>query len=303
MSKLNKKKIRWIIKQKAEGTLTNREIAFPEKISVRRINQIYAEYKRTGIMPALRKQGRKPKPLSEEHKKIVDEAHKEYKVGPLGLEKVIQRWYKLHIPHNTIYKYMLIYGKVIENPKKKKQRKWVRYERPHSLALVHTDWCEHNGTHMIAYIDDASRVLSSCMEFDNETTETSIIALDKAIEFASPYGGILQLMSDHGTQFTASKKDKNDEAEHRFEQYLASKGIEPVHARVKHPQSNGKAEKFVDTYKKNRDKFDTLDAFVSWYNNKRPHMSLNFNKAETPSEAFIRKMRSEVWFGFAKDWF
>ncbi len=283
--------------------MKNEEISFPQKVTVRRINQLYAEYKKTGTMPVLKKCGRKPKPLTEEQKKIIDDARDEYKVGPLGLEKVIKRKHGIRIPHNAIYKHMLCKGYVMENPKKKKQRKWVRYERTHSLSLVHTDWCEHNGKQMIAYIDDASRILASCMEFENATADTSIIALDKAIEFASQYGGIIQLMSDHGSQFTATKTDKNGEAEHKFELYLVSKGIEPVHARVKHPQSNGKAEKFVDTYKKNRDKFETLDAFITWYNDKRPHMSLNFNKAETPSEAFTRKMRLEVWFGFAKGWF
>jgi hypothetical protein len=35
----------------------------------------------------------------------------------------------------------------------------------------------------------------------------------------------------------------------------------------------------------------------------KPHMSLNFNKAETPSEAFIRKLRTELWLGYVKAWF
>jgi len=52
-----------------------------------------------------------------------------------------------------------------------------------------------------------------------------------------------------------------------------------------------------------RYRFDKLEKFVAWYNDKKPHMSLSFNKAETPSEAFVRKMRTEVWFGFAKHWF
>mgnify|MGYP001379910416 FL=1 len=303
MKKLNNKKIRWIIRQKDKRAVKNTDISFPQKVTVRRINQLYAEYKKTGIVPVLKKCGRKPKPLTEEQKKIIDDIRNEYKVGPLGLEKVIQRKHKIRIPHNAIYKHLLGKGQVMENSKKKKQRKWVRYERTYSLSLVHTDWCEYNGKQMIAYIDDASRILTSCMEFENATTETTIIALDKAIEFAAQYGGILQLMSDHGSQFTATKTDKNGEAEDKFELYLKSKGIEPVHARVKHPQSNGKAEKFVDTYKKNRNKFETLYAFITWYNDKRPHMSLNFNKAETPSEAFIRKMRPEVWFESAKDWF
>ena len=62
-------------------------------------------------------------------------------------------------------------------------------------------------------------------------------------------------------------------------------------------------ERWFVTYKQHRDRFENVGGFIEWYNNMRLHMSLKFNKAETPSEAFIRKMRTEVWFGLAKDWF
>ena len=302
MKKLNQKKIRWIINQKNKG-IKNKEIASVQKISIRRVKQIYSEYKRTNEIPMLKKPGRKQKSLPEEHKTIIDNTYEGYQVGPLGLEKVIKRTHKIHIPHNAIYKYMLKKSQVTENPKKKKQRKWIRYEREHSLTMIHTDWCDYKGKHVILYEDDASRKIISGMEFDNQTTENSIIALDKAIEYAKSYGGINQLMTDHGTQFTANKRDKNGEADHKFEKYVKSNGIQLIHARVKHPQTNGKIEKLFDTYEKHRDRFEQLDEFIDWYNNKRPHMSLKFNKAETPSEAFIRKMRPEVWFYFAKHWF
>jgi transposase InsO family protein len=42
-----------------------------------------------------------------------------------------------------------------------------------------------------------------------------------------------------------------------------------------------------------------LEAFVDWYNNEKPHGSLNLEIAETPGQAFIRKMRPEVWLGLA----
>ena len=280
-----------------------KDLALAQKITKRRVKQLWAEYKRTGKIPILNKPGRKPKPILEEHRKIIDESYKTYCVGPLALEKVIQREYKLHIPHNTIYKYMLNENLIIENPKKKKQRKWVRYEREHSLSLVHTDWCDYKGKQIIAFLDDASRMVLSCIEFNEATTKNTIIALDKAIEFVKPYCKIDQLITDHGTQFTANKRDKKGEAKHTFEQYLKNIGIELIHSKVKHPQTNGKIERWFSTYQKHRYRFDNLEDFVDWYNNKKPHMSLNFNKAETPSEAFIRKMRTEVWIGLVSDWF
>lgn len=302
MKKLNQKKIRWIIRWKENGKSV-KDLALAQKVTERRVKQLWAEYRRTNKIPVLNKAGRKLKLIPEDHRRAIEETYKEYCVGPLALEKVIQRKHKIHIPHNTIYKHMLEKNLVIENPKKKKQRKWVRYEREHSLSLVHTDYCDYKGKQIIAFLDDASRRVLSCMEFDNATTENAIIALDKAIEFSKSYGGIAQLITDHGTQFTANKRDKKGMAEHTFEQYLEKVGIELIHSRVSHPQTNGKIERWFDTYQKHRYRFDKLEDFVDWYNNKKPHMSLNFNKAETPSEAFIRKMRTEVWLGFVKDWF
>ena len=106
MKKLNQKKIRWIIRWKENGKSVN-DLALAQKVTKRRIKQLWAEYKRTGKIPILNKTGRKPKPIPEDYKKIIEETYNEYCIGPLALEKVIQRKYKLHIPHNKIYKYML----------------------------------------------------------------------------------------------------------------------------------------------------------------------------------------------------
>ncbi|MDR1993484.1 MAG: hypothetical protein LBQ98_08360 [Nitrososphaerota archaeon] len=42
-----------------------------------------------------------------------------------------------------------------------------------------------------------------------------------------------------------------------------------------------------------------MEGFVLWYSEEKPHGSLDFDVAETPSEAFVRKMCSEVWLGLA----
>lgn len=96
-----------------------------------------------------------------------------------------------------------------------------------------------------------------------------------------------------------TRRTKKEEQNTHREQYLEKEGIEQVLARVKHPQTNGKMERWFGCYKQHRGRFDKLEDFVDWYNDKRPHMSLKFNKAETPSEAFIRKIRQEIWFGYA----
>jgi len=37
--------------------------------------------------------------------------------------------------------------------------------------------------------------------------------------------------------------------------------------------------------------FQSLDEIVRWYNEVKPHESLDFDHAETPAHAFVRKLR------------
>jgi hypothetical protein len=56
------------------------------------------------------------------------------------------------------------------HPKKQKKRKRCRYERKHSLSLVHADWLDYDGVQVIAFEDDASIKILSIGEFANATT-------------------------------------------------------------------------------------------------------------------------------------
>ena len=122
--------------------------------------------------------------------------------------------------------------------------------------------------------------------------------MNEAIERTIHLYPIISIISDHGSQFYANKRDKNENADHAFEIFLKENGIKQILCGVNHPQTNGKQEKFHDFYKNHRARFESLDKLIEWYNN-RPHGSLNLRWAETPNQVFIRKMRPEVWLGFA----
>ena len=63
--------------------------------------------------------------------------------------------------------------------------------------------------------------------------------------------------------------------------------IKHIKARVKHPQTNGKLEKWNDTYELNRFRFDNFDNFVNWYNTVRFHEALDTKwYLQTPDNAF-----------------
>ncbi len=140
MRKLTNKKIRWIVRQLNKGTPV-KEIAAVMRVTPRRIYQIKKQYKETGEIPELKQPGRKPKQIDKETEQIILQAYNKYRLSPVPLEKLIERDYGIHIPHNTIYKVLLKHGLVEENMNKKKRRKWVRYERTHSMSLQETGKC------------------------------------------------------------------------------------------------------------------------------------------------------------------
>jgi putative transposase len=288
--KLNHRKILTILRLKNQDWTTY-QIKKKVGVSIQRVNQIWQEYLCTGQIPEIGKRmGRPKKPIPEEWVRIVKQSYKVYRFSASILEPIIRRDYNLHIPHNTIHKILVRQG--LAQPLKEKvvrKRKIRRYERRHSLSLVHIDWHQRpmDGFWVFGAIDDASRAMLSLVETSNPTTEQSMQAIENALQ----HGSIQAVISDNGSQFTCNHPGHRESS--IFEQYLVKKGIKHVRTRPKHPQSNGKVEKWFDTYERHRDAFSTKEEFLSWYNHVRPHTSLDFSRLETPWQAFKRKMRKK----------
>ena len=183
--------------------------------------------------------------------------------------------------------------------KKIKRGNWVRYERKHSNSMWHMDWTPlDNGKWFITAEDDASRKIVSWGEFDNATSEHSVEVLDRGIKLWGRPRGIL---TGHDIQFYAVKIESREQWETVFQKYLREQGINHILGRVNHPQTNGKEERSFGTIKAKRHEFDTMDALIHWYNEIRPHMSLDFDNLETPSQTFIRKMHNSGRDGLILD--
>jgi len=285
--KLTRSKLIETLRRKNDGWTTYqvRKIA---GISIRRVNQVWSEYQKTGQIPEIgKKVGRPGRQILPKEEKIVKVSYLKYRVSASTLEKIIQRDYLIHIPHNHIHKIMvkLGYAKQLK-VKHIRKKNWIRYERRHSLTAVHVDWYLDpvKRKWVFAVLDDASRYLLALLEVDCATTNNSIKGMKKALK----YGKIQQCISDHGTQFIKQKGMKST-----FKDYLKTESIKQILCRIKHPQSNGKVEKWFDLYKNHRHAFKS-DKNIKWYNEIRPHRSLKFDELETPHQAFIRKMKTEV---------
>ena len=71
---------------------------------------------------------------------------------------------------------------------------------------------------------------------------------------------------DHGSELGAHRRDENGDWDSEFRHYLGSMEIHPILACVKHPQTNGKVEKWSDTYDRFRYEYPIVDDFIVWYN-------------------------------------
>ena len=94
----------------------------------------------------------------------------------------------------------------------------------------------------------------------------------------------------HGSQFYANFGGMKAVGMSKFQQYLIDRKINHILGRVHHPQTNGKIERFYETFQSKIQHFNSMEEFVIRYNTKRPHMSLNWDQLETPVQAFYKKI-------------
>ena len=258
------------------------------RISVWKIKKNFEKYGEEGLKD--HKPGRLFEPLSQKFYDRVSDEWKKNKCGARKLKEILKRQ-GCGVSLRKISRVMVEKGFQKPCMKRRKPRKYKRYERPIPNLLWHTDWHtmkseKLNGKEFISYIDDCSRKIMAYGVFDNQTTENSLGVLYTAIVKHSVVP--LELNSDRGSQFIASKHDKKGEANHKFQEALKELMIKFIPSKVRHPQTNGKLEKFHDILDKGFDeRFETIEEFIDWYNNVRLSEAVNYM---TPNEAYKKRL-------------
>jgi len=300
MVKLKEGKLKWALKQTNKK---NHELALICGVKTRRFLQLKAEYKITGVVPKLNLNRRPKTVLNPEEIQLLERAIEESKLtSAVALRLYIEKYYSKTLSKGKIHDYLLKTGISKEDPKKKKQRKYCRYERKHSFSLGHMDYHESriiSGKHVIIWIDDASRYILAGLECDAATTENAIWIVKEAknIAFREFRGILLALNTDKGAQFYANKyTSKGTKGISQFEIFLKEEGIEHIPSKRNHPQTNGKNERWYRTYEEKRGLFDSFEEFIQWYN-KRIHLGLSRTEGITPSEAICARLREESMVG------
>lgn len=138
-------------------------------------------------------------------------------------------------------------------------------------------------------LDDHSRFVIKIVP----ETSTENVVIPAFIDAFRQFGMPNSVLSDNSGQFAGFKKGYT-----RFEKMLMDLDIIPVHGRIRHPQTQGKIERFHRTMKNellNHTSFaDAADAdrqLQAWrekYNNQRPHEALGMR---CPGEVYIRSGR------------
>ena len=284
------KKRRWIIQQLKRNKPVN-EIALAQKVSritVWKIKKKYNQWGDNGLKD--HQPGQLFEPLSHKFYNLVIQEWKKTKYGARKLyQHFVKKGYKVSL--RKISQVMVQEG--LQKPciARQKPRKYKRYEWPIPNIMWHTDWHiikakKLRGKKFISFSDDCSRQIMSYGVFSRMTTKNSLIVLYKAI--ANNETQPWMLNSDRVTQFIPMKYDKKGKANHAFQEALKELGIRFIPSRKRHPQTNGKLEKFhhiLDTEFDER--FETINEFIEWYNNERISEAVDYM---TPNEAYNKRL-------------
>jgi len=185
------------------------------------------------------------------------------------------------------------------------RRKYVRFESPfpmHTIQLDFKTW--ENGTHSIWALDDHSRAILGYRVAEKATTD---VVIDLMEEVIGKYGVPIRVLTDHGCQFTTM----HEHGTHGFDEWLDERKITHMMGSVAHPQTQGKIERSHGTAiieasyfgpTETSDEWNlTIGLWIEYYNNRRPHMSLDY---EFPLDVFKKdriERDSEEWLKATKD--
>ena len=275
-------------------------------VSDRWVRELRQRFLEGRPLPGLARLGRPPEPVPEEERALILACEGDERLNPVALERAIERYRGTHIPHNRIWRVLKEAGFVRDEPKKQRRRSWVRFERRFSNSLWQMDYTLlAPGRWLLVILDDASRLVVGYAVTRHPTAELAWATFHGAGE---RYGFPRELLTDHGTQFTKEPHEAIGLFDRKLADLRRDRGIRVrhVHGRVKHPQTGGKVERVNGTIKASlrrrwpdgRPVFTDVDDVLHWYNTRKPHLSLDFEHAETPLEAFERKLRPrerEAW--------
>jgi len=236
------------------------------------------------------------------HIRVCDLKRK-YQVSAPTVYKILKRArnkdYSIHKSTNKRFR-CLQYGirrlaKIEKQIEEKKKRQAKRYNKKYPGEMLHVDTKrlpllkkeshQQNHEYLFVGIDDFSRELYVAIMPD-KTQHSAEKFLSQVLE-ECPYT-IEQVYSDNGMEYRGNPEY------HAFAKLCQENKIEQRFTKVKHPQTNGKAERVIRTimdmwhskhiFNSRAHRKVELIRFVNYYNNVKPHKGID---SMTPMEKLI----------------
>lgn len=301
MVKRKERKLEYAFKQKEKG-VKNKECVYLCGVGIRWFQKLYTEYKMTREIPKLNKSRRPRTYLNDEQIELIDKSINEtFFRSAVKLKLHMEKYYNVNLSRNKIHEYLLKRGIAKEDKKKKKQRKYCKYERDHSFSLVHSDYHDSKvfpGKFVCAVEDDASRIILCGGEFDNEEAINTINLIKKAIKIAKEkYSSVIkECNTDKGTQFYNSTFDKDGNRPlGEFELFLKEQKSIIFHLEEIIPKQMEKKKDSSRLMKRIGINLNHLMSLLMVYD--MIHLGLSRTEGITPNEAVINKLQPESILG------
>jgi putative transposase len=258
----------WCIRKRLQGWNV-RDICSHGGVPRRTFYFWWSKYEQGGTA-ALQPLSRKPKTIYSTPDEIVDEVLKLRKKTGWNEKSIAKH---VDVGHTTVYKILKGNGLIMPGSPRK-QRTYCSFSRSHPDSLWQTDIKYHEGSYLIAYIDDCSRYVLNATLIDKATTEAIIRHLEGLFRFRKPR----QILTDHGTQYY-SRHGKSE-----FDKACERHGVEHIMGGIGKPTTQGKIERFFRTFNMYYPRFSCMDEFLYNYNHVMPHGALGYR---TPASVYF----------------
>ena len=175
----------------------------------------------------------------------------------------------------------------------------------YSNAMWHADWHEmkygrFQGLKLVAYLDDASRCVTGAALFKEAAAENAVDVLRHAVaRFGAPAtilpGSGSCLAGGGGRRMGGGRRAAGGpRTPAAFETGLAGLGIKLVGPGPRRPRTGGKLKRFHGSVEAEIFHYESLSAYVEYYNERRLHFALDIDRGQTPLRAFYDKRATEA---------
>ena len=296
---------RFLVDAVVLGGASPTQLARSHPISESWLFRLLARY-RAGGYPALEPRSRRPKSsphqTSPEIQRAILELRRELVDGGLDAgAQTIAHHLRLRFgttpARPTIWRILKANGLITPQPHKRPTSSWIRFqaELPNEMWQADsTHWRLAAGTdvEILNLLDDHSRF---CLASVAMRTVKAPDVLETFYLAAESYGYPAKFLSDNAAVFSGTPRKGRVVLESEFDRL----GIESKHSSPYHPQTCGKVERFHQTLKRYLQRQAAaeslvhlqfqLDAFRLYYNQQRPHRSVD---GRTPFQAFQARLKA-----------